>query len=96
MASNDPNESNHIFNIDALAGLLVTLTLTQAQVYHEDRYIELLPGQKMNITNIEYPNGYPLGSARQTKIRAPHFCRIQLTCQVAVGVKSFFLYLEKS
>lgn len=81
--------------IDAFAGVLATFTLTQAQVYRQDRYIELMPGQKMNITNSEYPNGYPLGSARQTKIRAPHFCQIQLTCQVAVGVKSLYFFFFK-
>lgn len=91
------NENNHIFHhIDTLAGVLVTFTLTQAQVYQLDRYIELRPGQKMNVTNIEYPNGYPLGSARQTKVRAPHSCQIQMTCQVAVGVKQkFFLKKQK-
>lgn len=73
----------------------MTLTLTQAQVYQSDRYIELRYGQKMNVTNIEYPNGYPLGSARQTKIRAPHSCQIQLTCQVAVGVKQKFFPKNK-
>lgn len=81
--------------IDLLVGFLATFTLTQAQVYDQDRYIELIPNQKVNITNIEYPNGYPLGSARQTKIRTAHFCQLQLTCQVAVGVKKKIIFHRK-
>lgn len=82
------NKINHI-SIDTFVGFLVSLKLTQAQVYQQDRYIELKDKDIMNISSIEFPNGYALGSARQTLIRGPPSSRIRVYCRVAIEVKGF-------
>lgn len=86
MLSYNNNNQNSI----ALTGFLATFKITEAQVFAEGGYYPVTSDRSITITNKEYPNPYPKGSARQAKIRAPHFYKIEMECHVFVEVKSFF------
>lgn len=51
-------------------------------------YVELSPGKTAIVNNAGYPRGFLVKSGCKTKIAAPIYHKIDISCHIYIGVKS--------
>lgn len=78
--------SNEFYSV--FLGFLVLITVAKAQVFEDGGLWNLKIGQSVIIKNKEFSSGYQFGSRRQYTVRGPAFSKIQIQCDISIGVNA--------